>query len=233
MKQVMGIPNIRIVYDNQERYGFLHGWGFSALINDSLLFDMGENPESIRTNLNSYGISLKQIKEVALSHEDWDHIGGLDLLSEMPSVEYIYIPAAFSAQTRDRIIELRSGVNIIDVGKKPVKMQSGNFMTPQLSGGIKKRKTEISLAIILTDGIALVTGCAHPGLTRILRQAEKFGKVKAVIGGFHGFRKISALNNVKLIVPTHCTRRKNAILARYPMQAHPGAAGAQFDLSKL
>ena len=224
--------NVKIVYDNQERYGFQHGWGFSVLINDSLLFDMGEDAASLRANLNTFGVELSQIKEVALSHEDWDHIGGLELLADMTSVTSVYVPKAFSDKTRKRILELRSGVKIVDVGKEAIEMESGATMTPQLTGG-RKRKKEISLVLKTMHGVALITGCAHPGLTRIIKQAQAIGKLQAVIGGFHGFWNIAALKGVKLIVPTHCTKRKTAILARYPTQARAGAAGMELDLSGL
>ncbi len=224
--------NVKIVYDNQERHGFQHGWGFSVLVNDSLLFDMGEDDVSLRANLAQFNIELSQIMEVALSHEDWDHIGGLDLLADMPSVTAVYVPKAFSLEIRDKIEKLRPGVRIVDVYKEAVEMESGAIMTPQLTGG-RKRKKEISLLLKTKHGVALITGCAHPGLTRIIRQARKIGKLQAVIGGFHGFWNLPALQGVKLIVATHCTKRKTAILARYPTQARAGAAGMELDLSGL
>jgi 7,8-dihydropterin-6-yl-methyl-4-(beta-D-ribofuranosyl)aminobenzene 5'-phosphate synthase len=224
--------NIKIVYDNQERYGFQHGWGFSVLVNDSLLFDMGEKPESIRDNLAAFGVELSQIREVALSHEDWDHVGGLELLADMPEVVSIYVPEAFSEEIRDKIRTLRPGIEIVDVGKDAIKMKPGAIMTPQLTGG-RKRKKEISLVLKTGKGVVLITGCAHPGLSRIIKQAKKIGELQAVIGGFHGFWNLKALRGVKLIVPTHCTKRKTAILARYPTQARAGAAGMELDLSAL
>ena len=221
--------NIKIVYDNQERYGFQFGWGFSVLVNNSLLVDMGERADYIRDNLRPFGIELSRIKEVALSHEDWDHVGGIDLLAEMPEVTEIYVPQSFSEGIRTKIRRLRPGISIIDVGKDAVEMKSGAIMTPQLTG-FRRLKKEISLVLRTGNGVVLITGCAHPGLSRIIRQAEKIGKVEAVIGGFHGFRKISSLRGIKLIVPTHCTRRKDAILAEYPTQARSGAAGMELNI---
>lgn len=224
--------NVKIVYDNQERYGFQYGWGFSVLVNDSLLFDMGENVDSLRANLAAFGINLSQIKEVTLSHEDWDHIGGIGLLADMVSVKEIYVPMAFSAEIREKIQKLRPGIRIVDVYKEAVEMKSGAIMTPQLTGG-RKRKKEISLVLRTKNGVALITGCAHPGLTRIIKQAQEIGRLQAVIGGFHGFWNISVLRGVKLIVPTHCTKRKSSILAKYPTQARAGASGLELDLSAL
>ncbi len=225
--------NIKIVYDNQERYGFQCGHGFSVLVNDFLLFDMGKDVVSLRANLSAFKIDLSQIEEVALSHEDWDHVGGLDLLADMPSVKEIYVPMAFSAEIRERIELIRPGIKIVDVYKSAVEMTSGAVMTPQLSGGRKKRKTEISLVLKTKNGVALITGCAHPGLTKIIKQARKIGKLQAVIGGFHGFWNLGALRGLKLIVPTHCTKKKTAILAKYPTQARAGAAGMELDLTEL
>lgn len=150
----------------------------------------------------------------------------------MTEVTSIYVPIAFSGEIRDEIEKLRPGIKIVDVSKEAVEMKSGAIMTPQLTGG-RKRKKEISLVLKTTHGVALITGCAHPGLTRIIKEAKRIGKLQAVIGGFHGFWNLGVLKGVKLIVPTHCTRRKTAILARYPTQARAGASGMELDLSGL
>ena len=52
---------------------------------------------------------------------------------------------------------------------------------------------------------------------------------KGVIGGFHDFDALRTLRGIHMIVPTHCTRRKCAILARYPTQAREGAAGMELE----
>jgi 7,8-dihydropterin-6-yl-methyl-4-(beta-D-ribofuranosyl)aminobenzene 5'-phosphate synthase len=55
-------------------------WGFSALIEadgHTVLFDTGERPETVLTNAEELGIDLSTIDTVILSHNHFDHTGGL------------------------------------------------------------------------------------------------------------------------------------------------------------
>ncbi|WP_296705813.1 MBL fold metallo-hydrolase, partial [Algoriphagus sp.] len=55
-------------------------WGYSALIESEgrkLLFDTGSRPETVLQNAQELGIDLSDVEDVYLSHNHWDHIGGL------------------------------------------------------------------------------------------------------------------------------------------------------------
>ena len=55
-------------------------WGFSALIEadgHTVLFDTGERPETVLRNAEELGIDLSTIDTVILSHNHFDHTGGL------------------------------------------------------------------------------------------------------------------------------------------------------------
>ena len=55
-------------------------WGYSALIEsegNKILFDTGAGPETVLQNAQTLGIDLSVVENVFLSHNHWDHTGGL------------------------------------------------------------------------------------------------------------------------------------------------------------
>ena len=89
---------------------------------------------------------------------------------------------------------------------------------------------EISLVLRTGKGLILITGCSHPGLDVIMQNASQFGKIYAVMGGFHGFSKLEAIANVPRIMPAHCTQKKQEIQNSYPRQTHLVAAGMEIHV---
>ena len=142
--------------------------------------------------MKKLAINPENIDMVVLSHNHWDHVGGLEtLLSRKPKLT-VYRPTWAS---------------------KPQRILS-NFMTTGVIGewGIKEQ----ALICITKRGLILITGCSHPGLENILDIAHDYGKIFAVVGGFHGFNRFEMLNGIKLIVPCHCTQGKQEIAKLYP-----------------
>ena len=55
-------------------------WGFSALIEADghrVLLDTGAHPDNVLQNARDLKIDLSGVKEVILTHNHWDHVGGL------------------------------------------------------------------------------------------------------------------------------------------------------------
>jgi 7,8-dihydropterin-6-yl-methyl-4-(beta-D-ribofuranosyl)aminobenzene 5'-phosphate synthase len=55
-------------------------WGFAALVEVDgrrILFDTGARDDLVLKNANTLGIDLRDVPEVILSHNHWDHVGGL------------------------------------------------------------------------------------------------------------------------------------------------------------
>ena len=85
------------------------------------------------------------------------------------------------------------------------------------TGELHNRIEEHSLVIETSLGLVLVTGCAHPGIVKIIRRAmELFDeKVYLAMGGFHLRSKneeeiVAILNQFRLlgvekVAPSHCT----------------------------
>jgi len=81
------------------------------------------------------------------------------------------------------------------------------------------------LVVEAKSGLAVICGCSHPGVGAILAAASKFGEIKALVGGLHGFEEYEALAELRLICPCHCTQHQVEIMARYPEAAVKGGAG--------
>jgi len=195
--------NIKILYDNEGKKGFQSGWGFAALVDDTTLFDTGENAASLFANMQAFAVYPEQIKQVVLSHEDWDHVGGIALLKQCKTVN-VYVPAGASCSLKKDITSLNPNVSVFEAVHDTT-IDSDKFVTATLGSG----KKEISLAVRTSKGLVLVTGCAHPGLDKVMANARQFGDIYAVIGGFHGFSKLKALADVPVIVPCHCTKKNS------------------------
>lgn len=216
--------NIKILYDNQAATGFRSGWGFSVLIDDATLFDTGESAEPLEANLRKFGVDPVQIQRVILSHEDWDHVGGIGLLRQCGPVP-VYVPASFSTKAKEDIASQNSDVEVVEIGDA-VEVGHELVVTPEL-GTAKK---EIALAVRTDKGLVLIVGCSHPGLDRIMESISGYGHMHAVIGGFHGFSNLEALADVDVIFPTHCTQKKQEIFDMYPEKARKVSAGMEIDV---
>lgn len=215
---------IKILYDNEAMPRFVSGWGFSSLIGKDTLFDTGESSKSLLANMAAFDVAPEQIKRVVLSHEDWDHVGGLGVIKQCGRI-MVYTPTGITAALRRKIKRLNPNALIVeseedtDIGKKM-------FVTKTLGSG----KKEISLVVKMTKGLVLVTGCAHPGLGRIMKHVCQHGDIYAVIGGLHGFNRLKSLTGLPVIVPCHCTKKKTAILRMFPGHARAVVAGMKIRI---
>ncbi|WP_425391287.1 MBL fold metallo-hydrolase [Ekhidna sp.] len=55
-------------------------WGYAALIevdDKKILFDTGQKPQTVLANANELGIDLADVEDVFLSHNHFDHTGGI------------------------------------------------------------------------------------------------------------------------------------------------------------
>ena len=105
-----------------------------------------------------------------LSHQHWDHIGGLpEILQANPEIK-VYVPASFSENLK-REIEKRA--TLIEV-KEPVEISQGMRSTGELGDKIKEQ----ALILDTGNGCYVLTGCAHPGLATILDTALVYGNSK-------------------------------------------------------
>lgn len=209
---------ITVLYDAFSKNPALQkDWGYAALVEyggKRILFDTGDNPDTLAHNVKILGIDLSKLDFVVMSHRHSDHMGGLSyLLSVNPKVK-IYAPKenfgvyGFSLPSTfyRKDTSLTPEQRYYD-GKPPEIMKFGtawpnaNFelieKTTEIAPGIHlifqisdKPTTmelrELSLAIDTPEGLVLVVGCSHPGLDKIVSAATIINKhIRMVTGGFH------------------------------------------------
>ncbi len=218
---------VKILVDNQAKQGFKSEWGFSCLVEakEKVLFDTGASSAVLSFNAERFGIKPREIDKLVLSHDHWDHNGGLDWALQNSGLK-VFVLDSFSNETKERI---RGKAELVEVGEEAVEISRGIRSTGKLSNSMDEQ----SLAVETGKGLLVVTGCSHPGLEKILEKAKRFGKIHAVIGGFHGFEKFDALHGIELIAATHCTEQKQKIKELFPQQFVECAAGVEFDFSSF
>jgi 7,8-dihydropterin-6-yl-methyl-4-(beta-D-ribofuranosyl)aminobenzene 5'-phosphate synthase len=206
---------LKIVYDNEakEKEGFKSDFGFSCLIEiekRKILFDTGSSGDILLYNLSKFGIKKEDIRIIVLSHEHWDHIGGLKGVLH-PGVS-VYLPSSFSTRLKE---DIATYANVFEVSR-PEDIIHGVYTTGELGMMIKEQSLVVEMKG--GEGVIVITGCAHPGLGKILEVSKDFGELYGVIGGFHGFNNPELLRELKLklIMPCHCTSHKDDILRRFP-----------------
>lgn len=176
--------SLTILYDN---YVFdprcQAEWGFSCLIETSemvILFDTGGEPEVLRHNIEALDVDVSEIDCIVISHEHWDHIGGIEvILGEKPDIP-VYIPENFPYHIMSSIRSL--GGNCIETGNA-TKITDSVSTTNTLNGP----PNEQALMIQTDEGLILITGCSHPGVENLAKNAYDLTgeSIRLVIGGFH------------------------------------------------
>ncbi len=204
---------LRIVYDNQlHREGLKTGWGFSCLIDHQgkrILFDTGGDGQGLLFNLKALEVEPESINTVVLSHNHWDHTGGLEAIIDKNKEVTVYFgevfPESFRESLREKGIKFSPVVGMANISE-------GILVGPQM-GGLGPK--EILLTIETDKGLAIITGCAHPGIARMVKEIKESLKkrVYLVLGGFHlefslrANRVISELKRLGVgkAGPCHCT----------------------------
>lgn len=206
---------ITIIYDNEAWSPNLKAdWGFSCLVEpgngSQILFDTGAKGAILLENMKKLGLDPRTISSVFISHDHWDHIGGLPAVLESNREAAIYLPASCPKPSEaEKVFSIQDATQLTP----------GLMSTGELNGG------EQSLVVDTGQGLAVISGCAHPGVAAILKAAAQFGRVTALIGGLHGFQDFDLLRDLSLICPCHCTQHLAEIKQRYPETFVPGGAG--------
>ena len=215
---------IIITFNNESRSGFKSGWGFSCLVEskEKILFDTGCNGPALIYNCKKLNIDIKKISKLVVSHEHWDHTGGLFDILKLNNNIKVYVLESFSENIKNKI---KKRATLIEVKEK--QKISDNIHT---TGLIKNNPDEQSLLVKTKKGILVIVGCSHPGVDRILEIAKTQGKIYGIIGGFHGFNNFDALKNLELIGACHCTKYKDEIKTLFPAQFKEIKAGDVIEI---
>ncbi len=178
-------PLITVVCDNYTvRNDLKASWGFACLIalqDKNILFDTGSDGPVLRHNMEKLAIDPASIDLLMISHQHWDHVGGIyEILSARRDLQ-VFVPRSFSIHFQDDM--KRYGASITDIDG-PREILPGLFTTGEMEGLMPEHS-----ALLRTDaGTVVMTGCAHPGIVRIVEAAKKIlpeDEFALVMGGFH------------------------------------------------
>ncbi len=222
-----------------------------------ILFDTGASDAFIY-NATLLGIDLVKVDICILTHAHDDHTGGLShFLGINPNARvylknaargdfYIRHNAKMEYAGMDRTVidrfaerlhfidgdvELVDGLYAASIKKHRRLPLFASLMFEKRSGVMvhDDLSQELFVAVRESDGVTVLTGCAHSGLLNILMTAEeKYGDIKAAVGGFHlggvlqmgrqslhePGREVQAIvkylneNRIKKVYTGHCTGKK-------------------------
>ncbi|HPJ30408.1 MAG TPA: MBL fold metallo-hydrolase [Methanothrix sp.] len=156
---------VTIIYDNTSfREDLRADWGFSALVDGGgrrILFDAGARGDILLGNMRALSIDPRSIQEVFISHPHADHVGGLSDLLRINPVRVV-VPRSAPAPRRAEVLRVGG----------PAEIHPGIYSTGELAG------IEQSMAVDSEIGLVVISGCAHPGVGKILEvppDSEKSG----------------------------------------------------------
>ncbi|OJG67930.1 hypothetical protein RV09_GL002041 [Enterococcus moraviensis] len=227
---------------------------------EKILFDTGYSDVFIK-NAAALNIDLSQITKLVLSHGHNDHTGGLAFLSNIFTKEKPQIiahPLTFFPKKEDDLIigstitkeELQSTYDLL-LSKQPIKLSPKITFLGEIPELIdfepRKQVGETKLSEVFTpdyvlddtalvlegqDGLYIITGCSHSGISTICEYAKQvtgIQTIKGVIGGFHLFEDDLQLdktidyfenNQITTLYPCHCVsfQAKAKIHSRIPIK---------------
>ena len=206
---------ITVLYDNYpSRQGLETGWGFSCLVEGgkkTILFDTGGDGAVLLANMRGLGIDPSIVDIVVLSHGHGDHSGGLEQFLAVNRGITVLLLRSFP-ETFKKMLS-RWAVNFIMVsGFKKICEQV--YATGEIGGPIPEQ----TLLVRSAQGLVVITGCAHPGIVKIIHEAKRLMQTDAVLlamGGFHlldrGRKELEQLiadfkqAGVLSVGPCHCS----------------------------
>lgn len=184
-KKSLSNPFVTIICDNYTtREDLEASWGFSCLISQggkNILFDTGSDSIVLSNNMARLGIDPASIDLMMISHQHWDHIGGIYYILDARRNLQVCVPQSFSVHFQADM--KRYGVELIEVDKAQ-EIFPGLYSTGNLEGITREQA-----ALLQTpSGTVVITGCAHPGIINIIETAKKIlpeDDIALVMGGFH------------------------------------------------
>ncbi|ODS35629.1 MAG: MBL fold hydrolase, partial [Candidatus Altiarchaeales archaeon WOR_SM1_79] len=160
--------NLKILYDNKAREGFKSAWGFSCLIEaeEKILFDTGWDGNLLHHNMRKLNVDPKNIGKIVISHDHWDHAGGVSYILNETDDPEVFVPRSFSGRLKK---EIASRARLREVSGEE-RISNNVFTTGELGTSIK----EHSVFIETDKGFVVITGCSHPGLHNILNFVKNY-----------------------------------------------------------
>ena len=161
--------------------------------------------------MEKLGVDPREIDIIVLSHIHGDHVGGLDEVLEADGDAAVYLPASFPESFKRWVRDLAG--EVVEVEEATLICGCAASTGPMRGGGVDEQ----ALIINTPEGLVVVTGCAHPGVVRMVERAMNLTGlgVRLVVGGFHlSGRSEEAITGivesfqrlgVEMVAPTHCS----------------------------
>ncbi|TFF84499.1 MAG: MBL fold metallo-hydrolase [Promethearchaeota archaeon] len=234
--------DLTILCDNYPNEDLVCEWGFSVLIETNgltVLLDTGQSYSGLRENSLDLNKDLSEVDYVVISHEHWDHIGGLSYIDEINPGVTVYVPEHMNSQTFNSINQ--SSLNAVKVNATTI-IGDGFAVIGELYGP----PYEQALAVNVKDvGLVCFVGCSHPGVENHVEKAiEDLGyNGYMVIGGFHMGAATQQVIQLKIdrllelgvqkIYPTHCSGDpiRQYLASNYPLQYGLAYVGFQASVN--
>ena len=196
-------------------------WGLAIWIEqdkDAVLFDTGDNAETLWKNIEAAGVDLTRLSKIIISHDHNDHTDGLPVVLEKTNYEpVVYV----NKNDACSIIKKFSNITLKTV-TDPVKITGSIWSTGQMRAFANNFEFYEQSVIIIKNNIQyILTGCAHSGVVEITERAIQMHpdiEISLLAGGFHlslhspeQVKQISdKLKELKVrrIAPSHCTGAK-------------------------
>ncbi|MFO7657230.1 MAG: MBL fold metallo-hydrolase [Bacteroidales bacterium] len=215
--------------------------GLSYLVehqNKKVLFDTGQSSLFLK-NAATMGADLSNLEAIVLSHGHFDHGNGLEYLS---GGRLICHPGCFVKRYRKAdhaYIGLKETKALLEAKfdltatMEPLRIFDGLYFlgeVPRVTDFESKSTSFVldsdipdfvmddsAIAIMLEQGLFVVTGCGHSGIVNTLEHARTVtgeSRIYGIMGGFHlkkadrqTAETIDYLkkNNVQHVLPSHCT----------------------------
>jgi 7,8-dihydropterin-6-yl-methyl-4-(beta-D-ribofuranosyl)aminobenzene 5'-phosphate synthase len=240
VEETLSSVALTVVYDNliyDEAFATSHG--FACVVHAAgdegtatLLFDTGGDFQTLAANVRQAKGTFSAFEAVVISHDHYDHAGGLEgVVREVPMIP-VYLPDIDASQHVSSPAAVQKSIR---VGAEPRRLAYGVWS----SGVLENRMDEQGLVLLTSRGIVLVTGCAHPGVDRMAEHVKRYfeRELYLVLGGFHrppaaAIRKLHELGT-RYVAPSHCTGEESTIALKkeFGEQFITSGAGRQFHIS--
>jgi len=204
-------------------------WGFACLVEargHTVLFDTGADPALLKENLAAIKVAPDRIEAVVISHYHGDHTMGAPGLGALRDVR-AFTPRSFEDRPRTAAVLQSAGLKLVPVSQATPLFDGMTVSAPVLFDGMiaaprgvkafTDKIWEQCLIVETPSGPAVIAGCSHPGILRMLEQVKRQTNrpPHLVIGGFHLLGKPDAevrqiatamrAMGVEHVSATHCT----------------------------
>ncbi len=153
--------------------------GKAEMITITIVFDTGGSGLTLLENMSEMNINPAEVQNVVLSHKHNDHTAGLQALLSAGADPKIYLLPSFSSSFKNQFSQQAEVIEVVP----------GLLIEERIStlGEIQGSPPDQALVIDTPRGLVVITGCAHPGVVKIVLAAKRQFKEEIYLemGGFH------------------------------------------------